>query len=302
MIRTALSLSVALGLAAAGCSKQDALAADAEASLRRLFDGSAPQLAGPLQRLEFGMEAKDAAKAAPDLGKGFAVLDDYPGLQFSYYLPEDTGRVASARVVVSPPSLDLAELLTELWGAPVEGEDLRRQRLFWFDPQTRLRATVWQGFGRSRQLLLEPYLPYDVVLEAGSEPGHFGFDHPQLPLLGASVRPVLRRYKPHRRTAEGFAGKAANYLEFPPTEFALAFLRVHLTVDDRHVTALRFGLEYAAVPAAKEEIRSLLVTRFGPPQGGGDVLRWDGPPVVSAEADDGLGMWEVNVTVGSAPP
>ena len=281
-----------------GACRDDPLADQAAESLRRVFDAPHPELGGPFGGLAMGMSVKEASEAAPELAKGFAVLEDYPVLQFGYHVAAETGRVASARVVVPGTRLDLEEVLTEQWGEPIVGEELGKRRVYWFHPAARLRATVWKGYGRHRQVVLEPLLPLEALFETDpDDPLRLGFDHPRRRLLGAKLRAVSRYYGDYRSPSEATKAVDGKFLQLAPTEYALALTRLHLETKDRKVARVRFEVDYAAVESAKEEIRGHLVERFGEPaRAADDDMRWEGPLLVEAKADDAVGSWTLTIT------
>ena len=97
---------------------------------KELFASKAPELPGPLAKLEFGMSEDEVKKAAPSLGDGYEKFEEYKDTYLGYYVPEDTGKLKNARVVVEAEGFDLAKALTEAWGEPMKGEELGNPKLF----------------------------------------------------------------------------------------------------------------------------------------------------------------------------
>ena len=268
-----------------GDGKDDGGDAAKEAEVKdpaTLFAKGPPDLPGPLAKLKWGMPEEEVKKAAPELEDGYSKAKEYKDTYFGYYCPEDTGKLQSMRVVVEAEGADLEKILTAAWGAPKKGEDLGKPKLFWFNPDKKIRATIQQGFGKEKEVQFEPYLPYAELLGEGKET--LGFEVADKPLLGASYDDLQKHYgqwleglskeeaEKQRKQIEKMTGKdlsalgdavASTNIDLHPTEFGSSFTRVHPKLEEGKITEFRVGIDWEPFPAAKDEIFEAIKGKWG---------------------------------------
>jgi len=333
-LTTILSTTVALALclgASTGCDKSektDAAKADskdkAEEKKAPVKDPTellkavkTPTLPGPLANLKFGMSVDEAKKAAPELEDGGKFLDEYKGAYFSYYIPDDSGKLKSASLQIE--GVEMAKLLTAAWGEPSKGEDLGKPKFFWFDEATKTRATVSEGYGKEDAVEFEAYLPAKTLLGEGKET--FGFEKADRPLLGATREELVKSYadiletmteeeaEKRRKELEKFTGKdlsalgpaaAASNIDLLPTEYGSQFTRVHPNFgDDGTIDRVRVGIDWEPYPAAKDEILGLIKAKWGEPKEeekyGETILIFNESPRVVVEEDTISKKWDIEM-------
>ncbi len=333
---TILSTSVALALglfATAGCDKKADDKADTKADAKAdakaakpakdpaelLKASKIPELPGPLAKLQFGMSADDAKKAAPELEDGGKFLDEFKGAYFSYYVPDDTGKLKSASLQIE--DTDMSKVLTEAWGEPSKGEDLGKPKFFWFNEAKKIRATVSQGYGKEDEVQFEAYLPAKELLGEGKET--LGFEKADRPLLGATREELAKNYadvletlteeeaEKRRKELEKFTGKdlsalgpaaAASNIDLLPTEYGSQFTRVHPNFsDDGKIDRVRVGIDWEPFPAAKDEILGLIKAKWGEPKEeekyGKKLLIFNDSPRVVVEEDTISKKWDIEMEV-----
>lgn len=325
------TLASLLLLTSTACDEQkkDAKQSEAEAKAeekapakkdpKELFASEKPELPGPLATLEFGMAPEEVKKAAPSVGDGYEKAEEYEETYFGYYVPEDSGKLKSARVVVEAEGFDLEKVLTEAWGEPKKGEDLGKPKLYWFNPEKKVRATISQGFGKEKEVQFEQYLPAKELLGEGKET--LGVeDHP---LLGATYDDLTTHYKEHlevltqeqaqkqRERMEKMTGKdlsalgdavATSNIDLPPTEFGSQFTRIHPTFEDGKIARYRVQIDYKPYPEAKDEILGFIKEKWGEPKEeekyGKKLLVFNKNPRVVVEDDDISKAWDIEIEQG----
>lgn len=327
------TVGLALSLGATGCDKSDDEPADAKGDAKAeakadaptkdpaelLKSSKVPALPGPLATLKFGMSAEEAKKAAPELEDGGKFLDEYKGAYFSYYVPDDTGKLKSASLQIE--GTEMAKLLTEAWGEPKKGEDLGKPKYFWFNEGESIRATVAEGYGKEDEVQFEAYLPAKELLGEGKET--LGFEKADRPLLGATPEELATAYadvletltaeeaEKKRKDLEKFTGKdlsalgpaaASSNIDLLPTEFGSQFTRVNPTFgDDGKIERFRVGIAWEPYPAAKDEILGLIEAKWGEPKEeekyGKKILVFNDAPRVVVEEDTISKKWDIEVGV-----
>src|SRR5690349_1059994 len=204
MTRTTIHLVLALAFASssalAGCDKaaepaksdsKDAKSADGKSGKadapatdkdpKDLFTAKVPELPGPLAKLTFGSSLDDVKKAAPELEDGYAKAKEYKDTYFGYYVPDSGKKVlTSVRVAIEGDGADLEKILVAAWGEPKRGTELDKPKLYWFNAEKKIRATMHKGYGKENEVQFEPYLPAKELLGEGKE--KLGFE--TTPLLG----------------------------------------------------------------------------------------------------------------------
>lgn len=329
ILSTTVALALCLG-ATTGCDKSEEKkdeakaddksgekAAPAKDPAELLKATKTPELPGPLATLSFGMTADEAKKAAPSLEDGGKFLDEYGGAYFSYYVPDDTGKLKSASLQIE--GADMAKLLTEAWGEPKKGEDLGKPKFFWFNEAKKMRATVSQGYGKEDEVQFEAYLPAQELLGDGKTT--LGFEKADQPLLGATREQLAKSYadvlevlseeeaEKKRKELEKFTGKdlsalgpaaASSNIDLLPTEYGSQFTRVHPNfADDGTIDRFRVGIDFEPVPEAKEEILALIKAKWGEPteeeKYGDTILVFNEDPRVTVKEDTISKKWDVEV-------
>ncbi|MCH9683827.1 MAG: hypothetical protein K0V04_20515 [Deltaproteobacteria bacterium] len=296
-------------------TKADAKAAPPPMDPAELLQSSkTPTLPGPLARLSFGMTADQAKEAVPELGDGSTYLERYKGAYFSYEIVPQTNKLGSASLQID--GADMTRLLTEAWGAPKKGEDLGKPKLFWFNEADEIRATVVLGTNRQDVVRFSPYLPAKELLGEGTQT--LGFERADRPLLGATreqlassytdvLEPLPPREIERRRTLLRKAlGKevsrtaAMGDITLLPTEYGGQLTRVspHFG-DDGTIDRIRVSLDWAAYPAAKEEILGLVEAKWGKPNKaekyGKTLLIFHDAPRVVVEEDTISNNWHIEI-------
>ncbi|MEX1363510.1 MAG: hypothetical protein AB1Z98_10310 [Nannocystaceae bacterium] len=332
-LTTILSTTVALALclgATTGCDEPEERKAEARANDKNaekaapakdpvalLKATKTPELPGPLATLAFGMTADEAKKAAPSLEDGRKFLDEYGGAYFSYYVPDDTGKLNRASLQIE--GADMAKLLTEAWGEPKKGEDLGKPKFFWFNEAKKMRATVSQGYGQEDEVQFEAYLPAQELLGDGK--ATLGFEKADRPLLGATREQFIKSYADVLETLteeeaekklkelEKLAGNdlsalgpdaASSNIDLLPTEYGSELTRVYPNfADDGTIDRFRVGIDFEPVPEAKEEILALIKAKWGEPteeeKYGDTILVFSEDPRVTVKEDTISKKWDVEV-------
>ncbi len=318
---------LALTLVAPACdktaesAKAETKAADKaapEKDPKELFAAKIPELPAPLAKLDFGMTAEEAAKAAPEITKGYAKSKEYKGTYVGYYVPKDSNKLMSMRVVVEAEGADVEKILTAAWGEPKRGTELENPKLFWFNPDKGIRATVSKGYGKEKEVQFDAYLPAKSLLGEGKD--KLGFETSRL--LGATPDDLKKNYAKYleeltkeraeqqRADLEKFAGKklevlgeasASTHLDLLPTEYGSSFTRVNPTLEGGKIVRFRVGLDYKPFPPAKEELFAMLKAKWGEPKEQEDLGRkqWlfnAAAPRVVVENDDISKKWDIEVS------
>lgn len=302
---------------AAKDGKGDAKAPASEKDPKELFTSKVPELPAPLAALKFGMTEEEIKKAAPDIeayGKSKEFKDTYLG----YYVPDDKKTLQSVRVVVEAEGVSLEKLLTAAWGEPKRGENLGNPKLFWFNPEKEIRASIDTGYGKEKEVQFDPYLPAKKLLGEGKE--KLGIE--TTPLLGATVEDLQKNYAQYlevmtkeqaeeqRKQIEkmagqnldalGAAGPSTN-LDLLPTEYGSSFTRINPTFEGGKMVRYRVGIAFEQFPPAKDEILALLKAKWGEPKeqeeyGQKQWLFNAAAPKVIVKDDDISKQWDIEVT------
>lgn len=298
-------------------AKKDKPEAPTKDPSKELFTSKAPELPGPLAKLTFGMTEEEVNKAAPELEKGYATSKEFKDTKFGYYVPDDNKKLQSVRVVVEAEGVDLEKVLVAAWGEPKRGTDLNSPKLFWFNADKAIRATVHQGYGKEKEVQFEPYLPAKTLLGEGK--AKLGFE--TTPILGSSYEDITKNYaqwvevltkeeaEKQRANIEKMMGKkldvlgdatASTNIDLLPTEFGSSFTRVNPTLENGKVIRFRVGIAYEPFPAAKEEIFKMFETKWGKPTEQEDLGRKQfvfnaAAPKVVVQEDDISGKWDIEV-------
>lgn len=298
-------------------AKKDAPAAPSKDPAKELFTSKAPELPGPLAKLTFGMTEEEVNKAAPELEKGYASSKEFKDTKFGYYVPKDKKKLTSMRVVVEAEGADLEKILVAAWGEPKRGTDLKSPKLFWFNPDKAIRATVHQGYGKEKEVQFEAYLPAKKLLGEGKE--KLGFE--TTPILGSTYEDITKNYaewvevltkeqaEKQRANIEKMMGKkldvlgeatASTNIDLLPTEFGSSFTRVNPTLENGKVIRFRVGIDYEPFPAAKDEIFKMFEEKWGKPTEQEDLGRKQflfnpAAPKVVVQEDNITGKWDIEV-------
>lgn len=275
-----------------------------------------PELPGPLAGLKFGMTAEEAKAAAPVLEDGGKFLEEYNGAYFSYYIPDDGGKLKSASLQVE--GSDMAKILTEAWGEPSKGEDLGKPKFFWFNEAKKMRATVSQGYGKENEVQFEAYLPAKELLGEGKET--LGFEKADRPLLGATHADLSSKYadvleeltkeeaEKQRENIKKLTGhdlgeaSPSSNIDLLPTEYGSQFTRVNPHfAEDGKIDRFRVGIDFEPFPAAKDEILGMIKAKWGEPKEeekyGKKILVFSDSPRVVVEEDTISKKWDIEVEV-----
>jgi hypothetical protein len=284
---------------------------------KELFTAKVPELPGPLAKLKFGMTEEEIKKAAPEVeayGKSKEFKDTYLG----YYVPDDKKALQSVRVVVEGDGVSLEKILVAAWGEPKRGTALGNPKLFWFNPEKEIRATIDTGYGKQNEVQFEPYLPAKKLLGEGKE--KLGIE--TTPLLGATPEDLQKNYAQYlevmtkeqaeeqRKRIEKMAGQnldalgaagASTNLDLPPTEFGSSFTRINPTIEGGKIVRFSVGIPFEPFPPAKDEILALLKAKWGDPKEQEEYGRkqWlfnPAAPKVIVEADDISNEWDIEVS------
>ncbi|HET6586113.1 MAG TPA: hypothetical protein VFG69_21795 [Nannocystaceae bacterium] len=300
-------------------SKDAKAAAPTEKDPKELFTSKLPELPGPLAKLTFGMTTEEVKKAAPELEDGYARAKEFKDTYFGYYVP-DSGKkqLASVRVALDGEGADLEKVLVAAWGEPKRGTELDKPKLYWFNPEKKIRATVHQGYGKENEVQFEPYLPAKELLGEGKE--KLGFE--TTPLLGATYDVLKKDYaqwlevmtkeeaEKQREKIEKMTGQkldilgdavASTNIDLPTTEFGSSFTRVNPTMENGKIVRFRVGIDYDPFPPAKDEIFALLKAKWGEPKeqekyGRKQFLFNAANPTVVVEDDDISKKWDIEVS------
>ncbi len=284
---------------------------------KQLFTGKAPELPGPLAKLSFGMTAEEITKAAPELEDGYASAKEYADTWFGYYVPEERKTMTSVRVVVETEGFELEKVLTAAWGEPKRGTYLEHAKLFWFNPEKEIRATVSMGYGKEKEVEFERYLPAARLLGEGKD--RLGIE--TTPLLGATYEDLTKNYgqwleiltkeqaERQRAQIEAMTGKKLDILgdavpstniDLLPTEYGNSFTRVSPTLEGGKIVRLRLGIDYEQFPPAKDEILALLKAKWGEPteqeKYGRKQWLFNAAPKVIVEDNETSGAWDVEIS------
>jgi hypothetical protein len=159
--------------------------------------------------------------------------------------------------------------VTDLWGAPVPGEDSRtKEKLYWwFDPAARLRATlaVPSTPGTCR-LTLDRYMPLAELLGPGD--AKLGFEREVL--SGMSSADVARVFGDYLSEPGDDACKS-EILVLPPVEYDPAFTRIRLYCHDV-VGSFEVIVHYGNHPDLRNEVLDGLTRKFGRPTAKGTMF------------------------------
>ena len=329
------ALAVCVG-ATGGCKKEGAeggeKAGEEKAAkpvekkeLKALFTGEKPALVGPLAKLTLNQTGDEAKKAAPEFFETkYGILDaeDFEGVSYRPDVDEKTNKLT--RVSVSLPKDKALEAISLAWGKPLEAKDsIDRKELYWFNPDTGIRAVLKEGFGDDMDLEFTQYLPAKKLVGEGKD--KFGFE--PKPMLGMSVDDLRAAYgdqlieqsadaaKKDREKLEKFAGKdlsalgqaqANVHIELLPTEWESFWTRVHPYLKEGKVERYTFDLSFQAFPAAKDELMGLLKAKYGEPKeideyGQKKLVFNENPRVVVSENDISK-SWFVEVEAAAEAP
>ena len=334
---SSVSLAFLLSSSLVGCdkpadseAKSDAKSADSkdgkagdaaptEKDAKELFTSKVPELPGPLAKLTFGSTTEDVKKAAPELEDGYARAKEYKDTYFGYYVPESGKKtLQSVRVTLEGEGVELEKILVAAWGEPKRGTELDKEKLFWFNPEKKIRATIHKGYGKENEVQFEPYLPAKDLLGEGKE--KLGFE--TTPLLGATYDVLKKDYaqwletmtkeeaEKQREQIEKMTGQkldilgdavASTNIDLLPTEFGSSFTRVNPTMENGKIVRFRVGIDYDPFPAAKEEIFGLLKAKWGEPKeqekyGRKQFVFNAANPNVTVEDDDISKKWDIEVS------
>lgn len=323
-----LLLSLALAGIVGGCdptaepasseTKTDKPPAPVEKDPKELFATKVPELPGPLAKLKFGMTEEEVKKAAPELEDGYSKSKEFKETWLGYYVPDDKKKLQSVRVVVEAEGVELEKLLVAAWGEPKRGTELDKPKLFWFNPEKELRATMSLGYGKEKEVQFEPYLPAKKLLGEGKE--KLGFE--TTPLLGSSYADLQKNYAQYlevltkeqaekqRANIEKMMGKkldvlgdavASTNIDLLPTEFGNNFTRVNPTIENDKIVRFRVGIDHEPFPPAKDEIFAMLEAKWGKPieeekYGRKQFVFNAAAPRVVVEDDDISKKWDIEVT------
>lgn len=285
---------------------------------KALFTSTSPELPGPLAKLRFGMTKAEITEAAPELEDGYASAKEYADTWFGYYVPTERKTLNTVRVVVEAEGFELEKVLTAAWGEPERGTHLEHAKLFWFNPEKELRATVSMGYGKEKEVQFERYLPAKRLLGEGKD--RLGIE--TTPLLGATYEDLAKNYgqwleiltkeqaERQRAQLEAMTGKTLDILgdavpstniDLLPTEYGSSFTRINPTLEDGKIVRLRLGIDYEQFPPAKDEILALLKAKWGEPTAHDDHGRkkWlfnAASPKVVVEDDQISGAWDIELS------
>jgi hypothetical protein len=335
-IRLSLAFLLSVGVAACDDKKEDTAkseskdaksdakdgkaggAAATEKDPKELFTSKVPELPGPLSKLTFGMTADDVKKAAPELEDGYARAKEYKDTYFGYYVPDSGKKVLkSVRVAIEGEGADLEKLLVAAWGEPKRGTELDKPKLYWFNAEKKIRATIHKGYGKENEVQFEPYLPAKELLGEGKE--KLGFE--KTPLLGATYDVLKKDYaewletmtkeeaEKQREQIEKMTGQkldvlgdavASTNIDLLPTEYGSTFTRVNPTMEGGKIVSYRVGIDWEPFPAAKDEIFALLEAKWGKPKeqekyGRKQFVFNASKPTVIVEDDDISKKWDIEV-------
>lgn len=310
------------GDAKAGDAKDGKVAGDKVAATEKdpkeLFTSKVPELPGPLAKLTFGMSEAEVTKAVPEIDGGYAKAAEYKDTWLGYYIPDKGKKLQSVRVVVEAEGADIEKILTAAWGEPKRGTELDQPKLFWFNADKGIRATISKGYGKEKEVQFEAYLPAAKLLGEGKD--KLGFE--TSPLLGASYDDLKKNYanylevltkeeaEQQREQIEKMTGQkldvlgeatASTNIDLPPTEYGSSFTRVNPTLEGGKIVRFRVGIDYEPLPAAKDEIFAMLKAKWGEPKEQEDLGRkqWvfnAAAPKVVVEDDDISKKWDIEVT------
>jgi len=285
---------------------------------KELFTSKVPELPGPLAKLQFGMTEDEVKKAAPELEDGYARAKEYKDTYFGFYVPDrGAKKLESVRVTLEAEGANLEQILVAAWGEPKRGTHLDKPKLYWFNPEKKIRASIHQGYSKDNEVQFEPYLPAKDLLGEGKE--KLGFE--TTPLLGANYDVLKKDYaqwlevmtkeeaEKQREQIEKMTGKkldilgdavASTNIDLPPTEFGSTFTRVHPNFENGQIVSYRVGIDWEPFPAAKDEIFALLKAKWGEPKeqekyGRKQFVFNAANPTVVVEDDDISKKWDLEI-------
>lgn len=284
---------------------------------KELFSAKVPELPGPLAKLKFGMTEDEIKKAAPEV-EAYGASKEFKDTYLGYYVPDDSKKLQSVRVVLEGEGVSLEKILVAAWGEPKRGTELNNPKLFWFNPDKEIRATLMTGYGKEKEVQFEPYLPAKKLLGEGKE--KLGIE--TTPLLGATPADLQKNYPQYlevltkeqaeeqRKRIEKLAGQnldalgdatASTNLDLLPTEYGSTFTRINPTLEGGKIVRFRVGIPHEPFPPAKAEILALLEAKWGKPKEQEEYGRkqWlfnAAGPRVLVEDDDISKQWDIEIS------
>jgi hypothetical protein len=231
--------------------------------LRPLFrESDHPSLYLAAGSLTLGMPIADARRAVPALFEHDAArAPGFDDVAMSAH-GDAYGRLGSLTMDLRCESA-LGDV-TELWGAPIAGDDrvFKAKVYWWFDPAARARATLEVPDGaKGCRLVFDRYLPVEELI-GNSSVDRFGFE--SKPLLGMAAADVMREY------ADYLSGPSADpckseILILPPVEYDRTFTRLHMYCGGGKVHSFEIVVRFADRPELRGDIVDRLSRRFGKP-------------------------------------
>jgi hypothetical protein len=281
-----------------------------------LIAGDKPTVPTVFKGLEPGMTVEEAKKKLPGLPEEDRIEDpEYDGMYFYAYIPKDDDEIKNLRAQL--PKDKALDMVKAKWGEPVEGEDLGKPVHYWFNPETKIRASLKQSFGDDMDLEFEKYEPAAQLLGEGKDIAFLS----KAPVLGASPEELEKAYgewfyketeeeaKKNKEAIDKFSGgktagittdKPSIRLELDPPEYGGNFMWVNFYwTDDNKVRRYTFDLSYRQAPAKKDEIFDLFKKKWGEPKEEQDLGRqifvFSEEPFIVVRPNDITKTWDVEV-------